>query len=137
MLVAQLCPTLCNPMNCSRSGSSVHRLLQARILEWAAIPFPGGSSQPRDQTRQDCRQILYGLSHQGSPDVQCPDVKCFNIKTDVQCMFGRLPKGCCSQQTFQVNSYISQNDFPRPQYVKFSFISVCTHAHLGMCAHSE
>ena len=37
--VAQLCPTLCDPMDCSPSGSSVHRILQARILEWVAISF--------------------------------------------------------------------------------------------------
>ena len=35
--VAQLCPTLCNPMDCSLPGSSVHGILQARILEWVAI----------------------------------------------------------------------------------------------------
>ena len=43
-LVAQLCPTLCNPMDCSPPGSSVHEILQARILEWVAIPFSWGSS---------------------------------------------------------------------------------------------
>ena len=37
MLVSQLCPTLCNPMDCSLPGSSAHRILQARILEWVAI----------------------------------------------------------------------------------------------------
>ena len=47
--VAQSCPTLCDPMNCSSPGSSVHGILQARTLEWVAIPFFGGSSQPRDQ----------------------------------------------------------------------------------------
>ena len=41
---------LCNPMDCSLPGSSVHRIPKARILEWVAIPFPGGSSQPRDWT---------------------------------------------------------------------------------------
>ena len=50
MLVAQLCPTLCNPRDCSLRGSSVHGILQARILEWVAISFSRGSSQPRDQT---------------------------------------------------------------------------------------
>ena len=45
----QLCPTLCDPMDCSPPGSSVHEILQARILEWVAIPFCRGSSQPRDQ----------------------------------------------------------------------------------------
>ena len=38
------------PMDCSLPGSSVHRILQVRILEWIAVPFSGGSSQPRDQT---------------------------------------------------------------------------------------
>ena len=51
MLVAQLCPTLCDAMDCSLPGSSVHGLLQARILEWVAISFSRGSSQPRDQTK--------------------------------------------------------------------------------------
>ena len=39
VLVAQSCPTLCNPMDCSPPGSSVHGILQARILEWVAISF--------------------------------------------------------------------------------------------------
>ena len=46
MLISQLCPTLCNPMN--QPDSSVHRILQARILEWVAIPFSRGSSRPKD-----------------------------------------------------------------------------------------
>ena len=53
-LVAQLCPALCNPMDCSLPGSSVHGILQARILEWVDIPFPRGSSQPRDWTWASC-----------------------------------------------------------------------------------
>ena len=50
VLVAQLCLTLCDPMDCSPPGSSVHGILQARILEWIAIPFSKGSSQPRDRS---------------------------------------------------------------------------------------
>ena len=46
--VAQSCPTLCDPIDCSPQGSSVHGILQARILEWVAVPFSKGSSQPRD-----------------------------------------------------------------------------------------
>ena len=53
-LVAQLCPTFCDPMDCHPPGSSVHGSSQARILEWIAIPFFGGSSQPRDQTQVSC-----------------------------------------------------------------------------------
>ena len=48
--VAQLCPTLCDPMYCSLSGSSVHGIFHARVLEWVAISFSRGSSRPRDQT---------------------------------------------------------------------------------------
>ena len=44
--VTQLCPTLCDPMDCRLPGSSVHGIFQARILEWTAISFPRGSSQP-------------------------------------------------------------------------------------------
>ena len=48
--VTQSCPTLCDPKDCSPPGSSVHGIVQARILEWFAIPFSRGSSWPRDQT---------------------------------------------------------------------------------------
>ena len=54
MLVAQSCPTLCNPKDCSPPGSSVHGILQARILEWVAIPFSRGSSSSRDWTQVSC-----------------------------------------------------------------------------------
>ena len=53
-LVAQLCLTLWNPMDCSLQGSSVYGILQARILEWIAIPFSRGSFWPRDQTQACC-----------------------------------------------------------------------------------
>ena len=46
----QSCLTLCNPMDCNLPGSSVHRILQARILEWVAMPSSRGSSPPRDRT---------------------------------------------------------------------------------------
>jgi len=49
--VAQSCPTLCDPVDCSLPCSSVRGILQARILEWVAISFSSRSSQPRDQTR--------------------------------------------------------------------------------------
>ena len=49
--VAQSCPTLCDPMNCSLPGSSLHGILQARVLEWIAISFSRGSSRPRDRAR--------------------------------------------------------------------------------------
>ena len=54
VLVAQLCLTLCDPMDCSLPGSSVYGILQARILESVAIPFSRESSWPRDQTQLFC-----------------------------------------------------------------------------------
>ena len=45
----QSCPALCDPIDCSLPGSSVHGILQAKILEWVAVPFSRGSSAPRDE----------------------------------------------------------------------------------------
>ena len=53
-LVTQLCPTLCDPMDCSPPGSSVHGILQARIPEWAAMPSSKISFQPRNRTQVSC-----------------------------------------------------------------------------------
>ena len=60
------CPTLWDPMDCSLLVSFVHGILQARILEWVAVPFSRGSSQPRVSNLglPHCRRILYQLSHQ-------------------------------------------------------------------------
>ena len=59
--VTQSCPTLCDPMDYSLPGSSVHGISQARILEWVDMSFSRGSFQPRDQTHVSCigKQILY------------------------------------------------------------------------------
>ena len=94
--VAQLCPTLCKPLDCSLPGfsvhgdfpgkntgvgchalvdcslpgSSVHGSLQAKILEWVAMPSSRGSShQGLNPGLLHCRRILYYLSHQGSPRI--------------------------------------------------------------------
>ena len=58
VLVAQSCLTLCNPMDCNLPGSSVCGILQARILEWVAIPFSRRSSQPRNWTLVSCTASL-------------------------------------------------------------------------------
>ena len=66
--VVQSCPTVCDPTDYSLPGSSVHGIFKARVLEWVAISFSRGSSQPRDQT-QISRIIgrrFYCMSHQGS-----------------------------------------------------------------------
>ena len=51
VLVAQSCPTLCDPIDCNPPGFSVHGVFQAQILEWVAVPSSKRSSQPRDRTR--------------------------------------------------------------------------------------
>ena len=50
----QLCPTFCDPVDCSPPGSSPRGILQARTLEWVAIPFSRQSSRPRDRTQVSC-----------------------------------------------------------------------------------
>ena len=64
VFVAQLCPTLCDLMGCNLPGSSVRGILQARILEWVAMPSSRGSSWLREWTQVSCigRRILYHLS---------------------------------------------------------------------------
>ena len=71
--VTQLCPTLCDPMDCSLPGSFVQGIFQARVLDRVAISFSSGSSQPRDQSQVSrivgrCFTVwatdCYSLSHQ-------------------------------------------------------------------------
>ena len=59
VLVAQLCHTFCDSMDCNLPGSSVHGIPQARILQWVAIPFSRRSSWPRDQTWVSCAAGRY------------------------------------------------------------------------------
>ena len=71
--VAQSCPILCDSMDCSLPGSSVHGIFQARVLEWVTISFSGGSFQPRDWARVSCKTGRHFitredlLSHKGRP----------------------------------------------------------------------
>ena len=69
VLVAELYLSLWDPVDCSPPCSSIHGILQARRLEWIAMPSSRGSSQPRDRTWVSCfgRRILHHLSQQGSP----------------------------------------------------------------------
>ena len=69
VLSAQLCLTVCNFMDCSPPVSTVHGILQARILEWVVIRFSRWifPSQGLNLDILHCRQFLYCLSHQGSP----------------------------------------------------------------------
>ena len=60
VLVTQSCLTFCDPMDCSLPGSSIQGILQARILEWVAVPSSRGSSPPRDQTYVSCGSCIAG-----------------------------------------------------------------------------
>ena len=70
---AQSCPTLCDPMECSLSGSSIHGIFQARVLEWIAISFSSGSSQPRNQTQVSRIAGRHFTTREaGGPDIRGP-----------------------------------------------------------------
>ena len=79
--VAHLCPSLCDPMDCSPPGSYVHGMFQARILEWVAISSSKGSSQPRDQTpvfSDSCvsRWIFFTAEPPGKPLLISKELRC-------------------------------------------------------------
>ena len=81
--VAQMCPTLCDPMDCSPLDSSVPGILQTRILEWVAMPFPRGSSPPRDWTH---------ISHISCIVPLCP-LCLYAMSTMDVCLCPRAPPG--------------------------------------------
>ena len=95
----QSCPTLCDPMDCSSPGSSVHGVFQARILEWVAISSFWGSSQPSDWTFLSWisyfgKRILYHLT---SPPVYylARSGKCRKIWQEI-----RAQRGCVEVKFF-------------------------------------
>ena len=80
VLVTQSCPTLCSPMDCSLLGSSVHGIFQIRILEWVAISFSRGPSQPRYQPYISCLWHWWVYSLQLVP----PIIGDWNAKVESQ-----------------------------------------------------
>ena len=79
MLLTQSCPTLWDTMDCSLRGSSVHGILQARVLDWVTIPFSRGSSRPKDQTQISCiaGRFFTIWATKGSPSITIIVKKCF------------------------------------------------------------
>ena len=82
--VSQSCLTLCDPMKCKLPGSSVHEILQARILEWVSMLFSRGSSGPRGHAHTSCvfgigTQALYHQCHLGSPKLAACHVSLAHI----------------------------------------------------------
>ena len=75
--VAQSCPTLSDPMDCSLSGFPIHGIFQARVLEWIAISFSRGSSRSRDQTQVSCIRGGFFVSEPPRPS--------FNVLKEASC----------------------------------------------------
>ena len=83
---SQSCLTLCHPMDFNPPGSIVHGIFQARILEWVAIPFSRGSSQPRDRPQVPFTAgSLYSLSHQGIRKCVCNFQSCSTLYDPMDC----------------------------------------------------
>ena len=97
----KLCLTVCDPMDCSLPGSSVHGILQARILEWAAISFSRGSSQSRGWTDVSCigRRTAESPENIGTYGVQRnKSLISIKIHIEIRENLGRhLPKGLFTQ----------------------------------------
>ena len=94
--VAQLCLTLCDPMDWKLPRSSIHRIFQERVLEWVASFFSIGSSQPRDRTQVSrIGGTLYHLSHQGHSHHHHTYYQLLPIfydnQTPLSCLFYLLP----------------------------------------------
>jgi len=81
----QSCPTLCNPVNCSPPGSSVHGIFQPRMLEWVAMPFSTGSSQPRDRTQVSMSVALASRFFTTSATRETPYIKQITNKNLLYC----------------------------------------------------
>ena len=100
--VAKSCLTLWDLMDCSAPGSSVHGILQARILEWAAISFSRGSCQPRDWTCVSCLAGgLFAIESPGNPGSLVARLlyfpACFNRRHHHHTLRSLFPKSSCMQ----------------------------------------
>ena len=82
--ITKSCSALCNPMDCSPPGFSVHGILQARILEWVAVSSSRGFSRPRDWTWISCVSCIAGgfftTEPSGKPICQSPNLQCDRIR---------------------------------------------------------
>ena len=114
-LVAKLCPTLCDPIDCNPPGSSVRGISQSRILEWVAIFFSRGSSPPRDRAHVSYirRRVLYHWATRNGWVVltqSCPAL-CGHVDCSLpgSSVHGVLQRECWSEQPF-----LSPGDFPDP-----------------------
>ena len=98
----QSCPTLCNPMDCSLPGSSAHGILQAKILEWVAMPSSRGSSLPRNQTHVSSGPCNAGrfftTEPPGKPLIDPIQNKKFFTKSRTAALSNPFPSHCDNHQ---------------------------------------
>ena len=123
VLVPQWCLTLCNPMDCSLTGASVHGLLQTGIVEWVAMPSSRGifPSQGSNPGLPHCRQILYRLSHQGSP--QSPEAIVAKLRTPGESVWRRRCQdrlaGPRSGKVVAGSTFCDPMDYSTPGSIEF------------------
>ena len=101
--VAQSCPTLCDPMDCSLQGSSVHGIFQAVVLEWIAISFSRGSSRPRHASKVMLKILqarLQQYMNRELPDVQAGFRKGSGTRDQQPISAGSWKKQESSRKTF-------------------------------------
>ena len=83
---------LCNSLDCSPPGSSVHRILRVRILEWVAMPFSRGTSQPRDWIHVPCTSCIAGRFFTAEP-LGKPILESSLIYLSIVCVLQCCPYG--------------------------------------------
>ena len=116
----QLCLTLCNPMDCSPPGFSDHGILQARILEWVAIPFFGRYFWLRlNPGHLLCRQILYHLNHRRHTSVQSVQFSCSVLSDSLRPHESQHTRPLCPLPTPRVYS----NSYPSSQWCHWAISS--------------
>ena len=122
--VAQSCPTLCDPMDCSLPGSFVHGIFQARVLEWVAISFSRRASQPRDWTRVSRRRFTIWLQ-------ATLDRFHFRCKTGFprSCGAGAPSGGLTHPLPFSMSPGLARGDWGPP--IKLKFYRGTVHSLLG------
>ena len=127
--VTQLPPTLCDPMDCSPPGSSVHGVLQARILQWVAMPSSQGSSQPRDQTQSPTLQADSlpseppGKAWQYCPSLNVPLWGDGHIPS-----FKPAPCSGCPQKSFPIMEFLYSSFF---YFFYLLSLNLSTRSHLS------
>ena len=126
----QLCLTLCSPTDCSPPGSSVHGILQARILEWVVVLSFKGSSRLRDLIHVSCagKQVLYDSGPLGGirkwADITSSELACSCCLHNMLCMLNRM-------------SIYSQSKFSESYTDSMSYARLWTCSSEGLSLQSE